>query len=530
MVRLVHRKSPLAALVSLCMLLLPWAPARAQLDEQTPPPGQVKVVTVNARQLAVLGGSRFKRMNQLTRALRQRPHAFNGGYDDGVDAPDVIVVEEMTPSNFDVFRHLLRHRFDARYSTAGSTEVAAKILYNPGTLGVVGPAKVWTDPCETGSNPDQPQVREYEFQRFTQDATGAPLVVAGVHLGPRYSSDPRTCRNHNIRKLRNQLSGETAPTIVGGDFNLRPVREEHECDPDERTNPKGWWLRMTAPKDGGRVYKDAVRDWHRKHHRSMKDEWTFQRANSQAACGPIGTPRRGRIDYLFSSGARVAEAHADHPGWADPGVFKYSDHRFVWGRFVISGPRRPAAPVATPRKGGEIDVSWDPVPGATGWVLYRALGHHAYDTLQNLDAGQTSFADIYTEDGSMYRYSVAAVGADGGQGLESKPTKAVADAVGPRVKASNPPGGATGVDPGAEVAVYLDEPPTSASVTNHSIVVTHSGVKVRGSVERAGAKKLVFHPATVLRRGTKFKVVVSGLRDRLGNPGPRTSWSFETST
>ena len=60
-----------------------------------------------------------------------------------------------------------------------------------------------------------------------------------------------------------------------------------------------------------------------------------------------GTPwrwhhRRTRIDYIFAADATIAEAHADHPGWAgeEPGShspenFKYSDHRWVWARVAV---------------------------------------------------------------------------------------------------------------------------------------------------------------------------------------------------
>lgn len=404
---------------------VPAGAAGSPPDEQNPPPGQLVVVTVNARQLAVLGISRFQRLDELSKALRERPRAFDGGFQGGLNAPDVVVVEEISDQNFDVFRHVMRQRFETRYRTAGSVDVAGKVLVNPATVVMDGPETVWTDPCSTGPNPDAPQPRHYQFLRLHQRATTAPFVVASIHLLPRYSSAPTACRNENIDKLRSELSGETGPLIIAGDFNLRAVKKQHACDPNERSAPKAWWRKLTDP-NSGRVYKDAVFEWHRRHGKSLKDQWTFERAGSQVLCGGPGTLWRGRIDYIFTSGASIAEAHADVPGWANHQKFKYSDHRFVWGRFVVSGPRRPAPPRTAPGKDARIEVEWDPVPDAAGWVLLRAQGRHAYDVLARITDGEkTSYSDIFTQGETRYAYSVAAVGADGGQGLESRPTSQV---------------------------------------------------------------------------------------------------------
>src|SRR5688500_5374166 len=81
-------------------------PARAQNDVpgvKQSPPGQVTVVTLNARQFPILGIRRFRAMFQLSRALRRRPMAFDGGFFGAIQAPDVLVLQEIRPSNAEIF-------------------------------------------------------------------------------------------------------------------------------------------------------------------------------------------------------------------------------------------------------------------------------------------------------------------------------------------------------------------------------------------------------------------------------------------
>src|SRR5688572_12023786 len=109
-----------ASLVALLMALS-LVPARAQEPpggvppvKQTPP-GQVTVVTINAKQYPILGIRRFRKMFQLSRALRRRPLAFDGGFFGAIHAPDVIVMQEIRPSNAEIFEHILRQRFQVKY-------------------------------------------------------------------------------------------------------------------------------------------------------------------------------------------------------------------------------------------------------------------------------------------------------------------------------------------------------------------------------------------------------------------------------
>ena len=65
-------------------LLLSLASVQPAAGQSTPdikqsPPGQVTIVTINMRQFPILGIRRFRAMFQLSRALRRRPLAFDGG-------------------------------------------------------------------------------------------------------------------------------------------------------------------------------------------------------------------------------------------------------------------------------------------------------------------------------------------------------------------------------------------------------------------------------------------------------------------
>src|SRR5919199_5519320 len=125
---------------------------------------------------------------------------------------------------------------------------------------------------------------------------------------------------------------------------------------------------------GGRALIDSVRSYNRAHHESMAREWTQEQRAKRVLCDGHENIKRSRIDYLLASGAALAEAHTDDPGWAGAqpgtraaGVTKYSDHRFVWGRFVLSGPPRAGAsscrgrPAGTRRDG----LCTAPLPAAT---------------------------------------------------------------------------------------------------------------------------------------------------------------------
>jgi hypothetical protein len=269
----------------------------------------------------------------------------------------------------------------------------------------------------------------------------------------------------------------------------------------------------------------------------MDFEWTHeQKAEKVVECTGNFHHRRSRIDYIFAADAAVAEAHADHPGWGgtipgerNPGHFKYSDHRWVWGRFVLSALPRVERPTVVPDAQGLMHVAWTPVEGAGGYVVYRAFGQHDFSVRARVAPEVTTFDDQATQHGRSYRYAIAAVGADGGQGLESRGESAFADAQGPQVTWVDPPRGAIGVGPGKAMSVRFDEGVVDDSVDQDSIRVYTNGHEIPGFVIRKFPRLLKFNPANPLRKGRLFTVVVSpGLRDRLGNTGYRYAWSFRT--
>lgn len=500
-------------------------------------PGQVTVVTINAKQNRILGLARFLALFEVPKALRFRPEAFNGGFAGAVTAPDVIVVQEVRPSNLEILVRLLRQRFPYKYESLEPLDAAAAFVVNTDTVSVQGEVTTWADVCTSADTPtDKRSVRDYPIARFTELATGAPFVVAGMHMAKRYDTTLQpNCVPRNIERMRAELADETAPVIIGGDFNRRATVDQYECDPNEESAPNPWWTLLTAPQDGGRVYVDAVRQWHRGHGTPMVHEWTHEQRQSRVLCDQTTRFKRSRIDYLFAGDAAVAEAHADHPGWAglEPGERHpenkaYSDHRYVWGRFVVSGPPRPLQPAVVPGRDGRIDVTWTPVEGATSYVVYRALRRRAYNVLGQVGADVTAFSDVFTEHGASYRYSIAPVGADGGVGHESRPAFGVADKKGPHVVRVIPSRGSTGIDPGVQIVVRYDERVAATSVTPDTVRLWEGRRRIPGTTETVGTRLLTFDPSGRLDKGVTYRVVVDSLDDRYGNAGPRVAWSFTT--
>ena len=500
-------------------------------------PGQVVVVTINAKQNRILGLNRFLALFELPKALRFRPPAFNGGFGGAVTAPDVLIVQEIRPSNLEILVRLLRQRFPYKYETAGPPDAAASFVVNTDTVALQGDITTWPDVCTSEETPtDNRSSRDYPIAHLTETATGAPFIVAGMHMAKRYdATGESSCVPRNMEALRAELEDETAAVVIGGDFNRRATVDPHECDVDETSTPNPWYELLVAPADGGRVYVDAVRQWHRGHGMSMADEWTHEQRQSQILCDESTRFKRARIDYLFAGGAAVADAHADHPGWAglEPGTAhptngRYSDHRYVWGRFVVSGPPRPLAPVLVPGPAGRIDVTWQAVEGATGYVVYRALRGRDYGILAQVGADSLTFSDVFTEHGAAYRYSIAPVGADGGIGHESRPGFAVADRRGPHVRRTTPSRDATGVDPGVVIAVRYDERVDASSVSTNTVRLFQGRRSIAGRFTIAGARLLTFDPFGRLDKGRTYRVAVASVRDVLGNAGPRATWSFTT--
>jgi exonuclease III len=536
------QKLALTLALVVCASALQLGDAGARAAERTrqvdSPLGHVKIVAVNAKQNRILGTlKKFTAMLQLSRALRERPLAFDGGYEQGIAAPDVLIVQEMRPSNLEIFERMLKRRFGAKYAIVGPSGSAVSIVVNTDRIALDGEVVVWSDVCTDEEHPtDGRASRNYEFARLIATDTQSPFVVAGMHMAKDYASTQlNDCYVRNVQELRRQLADETAPVIVGGDFNRRAVITQRECDPNEESDPQRWWSLMVTPEDGGRAYEDAVFEWHRTRNVPLTGEWTHETGTPSEGCRGVFVHRRSRIDYLFSAGAGIAEAHADHPGWAGPtpgtrskSNYKYSDHRWVWGRFVVAGPAQPARPAAAVQRGGAIDISWEPVDGAAAYVVYRSLVGRSYRVLERTGPDETTLSDGATAHGVTYRYAVAAVSGEGAQGQESLPVYARADSRGPRVTAVKPRAGATEVPVDAHVDVFLDERVDPASVTQSSVKAYAGGGRAPGRVTVVSGRHLAFVPARRLAKGTRYRLVVRELRDRLGNVGPREQWSFTT--
>lgn len=527
----------LAAVLLPALLARPARPAAASREFRVSPPGQIAVVTVNARQKRIVGRERFEALFELALALRNRPDAFDGGFEGAAQAPDVVVVQEMRPSNLEILERQLRKKYGMNYRVVGAYDATSQIIANLTTVRLDSEVAEWDDVCLPRGAPDLPEeARWFQWARFVEIASSQPFVLAAVHFSNHYGRTGQAdCLARNLAELRAQVDGQQAPVVIAGDFNKRPVTAMRECDPDETSEPLPWYAGLTAPAGDVRAYTDAARAHRRALGRTMADEWTFERHRQVRLCtGALGY-RRSRIDYIFASGAAVAWAGADHPGWAGdaPGtrnrdVYKYSDHRFVAARLVLPGPAPGPKPVAAQAARGRIELSWSAPEAVQGWAVYRAFLGRDYTLLATLPGSATYYSDGSTEHGRRYRYALAPLGLNGVQGLESRPSFETADARGPRVIAVKPRREATGVERSAVITVWLDEPVDGGILPDDAIKLFSSGRRVCGDLRLTSARRLTFDPAVRLARRTTYRVVVSGLSDTLGNPGRDFEYRFTT--
>lgn len=507
---------------------------------RTSPPGQIGIVTVNAKQHRILDVARFERLYALVLSLRRRPLAFDGGSTGASVAPDVLALQEISASNLEIAERLMRQNFPYRYSIVGSSEAAAKFIVNQDRVELVGTPVLLNDVCTSSATPtDGAEKREFQLARFIDKATGSHFAVLALELARTY---PRPdCREENIRELVRVLEAETGPVIIAGDFNQRAMKEMLECDPGEHSEPLAWWQLLTGPRaaaegaESGGGFYDAVRSVRFPGADLLSDEWTHEWRKSIADCTGQTQPKRSRIDYIFARDAVLGAAGADDPGWAgerpgtrNPEVPRYSDHRFVWGRLVISGPPPPPAPLLQPVVGGGIQMTWEPVPEAIRYVVLRAKGRQPYAVRALVESSTTGFLDLQTSHGVAYRYAVAAIGPDGGQGLESFRAWMRADAKGPEVTVVTPRDGATGVNRRTELVVRFNERIDPASITGDRIVLRRGRAEVGGAIRSIDGRTIGFDPYYPLRRQTWYKVTVKPMRDEVGNRGTGHWWSFLT--
>jgi endonuclease/exonuclease/phosphatase family metal-dependent hydrolase len=499
--------------------------------ERSSPPGQVYVWTVNARQQIPVDLQAFRRIYELVKAVRNRPTAFDGGISDATAMPDVMIFNEMRQANIEVFRRLLDQRSKFDYEIVSAEGAEDKFLYNAQRLTPQGLAQTIVDPCRAGGE----NARQYLLQRFTENATATPITIVGVHFKARYDETGQPqCRERNVQSVKTALTADVGAVVVGGDFNKRPVEIEGACDPNEESPSLEWYSIFTEPSDLSRAFTDVVRDVHRSQNESMNSEWTFERLTKANLCDNRKAYKRSRLDYIFTAGTTVADAHADHPGWSTDipgqvpfGKERYSDHRWVWARLILAGPPRPRTPALELGVGGTVQLTWEPVEGATGYVVYRGKKWHSYEDIAVVPPDQTTYTDK-AKHGISYRYSIAAVGADTSQGRESPGERATPDARGPRVTATNPPNGAPSVDPRKRVRVWFGEGVAPSSVNDSTIRVFRNGNKVPGRLILESSRQISFNPSSQLRKGNRYYVVVRSVTDRLGNRGPRHTFSFST--
>lgn len=506
--------------------------AGARVPVKISPPGQISLVAVNARQNRILGLKRFEDMLELARAFRFRPPAFNGGRRGAVFAPDVAVISEFRETNIEIFHRLMKQKFDEPYEMVGPHNVQAALIINTRTVELVGDVQLVDDVCMNDKTSETPRLnREYPMARLREISTGSLFTVIGVHLSKDYShTGISDCLIKNVEALRTAVQNDQGAAFIAGDFNYRPTTLRYECDPHEQGEPIRWWTVMTQGEEAepAREFVDTVKAFHRDRSISMQDEWTYEGPTRVTTCDGKRGKRRARIDYIFASGVEVAEAHADHPGWSDPLNHKYSDHRFVLGRYVLSGPPRVNRPSATQLAAGAIQVAWEPVESATGYIVYRARPNSAYAAIARPSAETTTFDDVNTSHGVTYRYSIAAVGADTGEGVESAPISGEADARGPAVIGIVPAAGAEKVLSKITIRAKFNEWVRRGSITDRTISLYRNGNRVPGRVIRQGGFVIDFDPTYRLKKGEWYTIVVRPVEDVLGNAGPTFKSRFST--
>lgn len=521
--------------------VLPASPApAANFPTRTSPAGQIHVVSANAWQRKVIGVKRFEMMLELARAMLKRPVAFDGGGQEAAAAPDIIVMQEMQAANLEIFANLLRQRSNVDYQIVGSTTAFGKFIINTETIGMQGEAHVWNDVCYEAATNDEGETlqRNYQWGEFIELETGTRFTASSIHFDPRYTRNTgqHGCFEKNIPEIRRQMDMTDVPAIIAGDFNRRAVQMTHECDPEEESEPLAWYSMITAP-ESGRVYVDSVKDFHRRRGLTMETEWTHEQKARSVTCDTSTRHRRNRIDYLFTSGMEIASAHADHPGWAgeEPGTRhptnkKYSDHRFLAGRFQLVGPATPARPTVESAARGVQKVAWQPIddPTITEWILFRAIGQNAFSPLTRLSADTLTYNDFATEHGKRYRYSVAAVDSGGLQGIESRPRAGWADARGPQVKTTSPWANATRIERRPKIIARFDEAFDKSSVSSGTMKLFRNGKRICGRTTVLTRRFIQLKPCNKLGKKKTYTVNVASVLDKLGNRGSFHSWRFTT--
>lgn len=157
---------------------------------------------------------------------------------------------------------------------------------------------------------------------------------------------------------------------------------------------------------------------------------TPQPANGQTkdallAVEPAGRDAGGALDTGAQAGIAqqyaVARVRTLHVGTEDltissnPALVAVSAE----ARAVPPAPPGDLEAVANTLAAPVIDLSWSPVPGAVTYLVYRASGSEQPRLLSGDAISSLSYSDHAVRLGVQYRYSVAAIDAQGTQGARS---------------------------------------------------------------------------------------------------------------
>lgn len=473
-------------------------------------PNELSIVSINAQQQERdLDDSR---LSELADAIRRGVVDPSDGRE---VAPDVIVINELYYTQTPKLESYLNSDFAGLFDCSAATKpcpyhligsnfaMAAKLFINMKTVELKS-VTTWQDPCDS--------TRNYEMAQLSQISTGKTFTVAGLHLSKNYSS-PEACRRSNVDLLRSQLGSVAAPIFVAGDFNKRAMTKERECDLEEKTATLSWWNDMTATSSvDGHSFKDSVREWDRANGLPMANEFTHEQFDVSTLCNGVDSYKRGRIDYIFSSeGTTILEAHADRPGWSDeahPGSTvctsdrpscRYSDHRFVWGRFGIGlmPPPTPTGVTATPLSSSQIEVTWRDVRDESSYAIERSSdgSQGTWTSVGAASQDVTRFVDSGLSPNSTYQYRIIATNGTGSS-LPSAPAAAT-------TKAGDPPASPSGVTATAPSSTRVDLTWTDGAAETGYTVERSAGSGSWTSVGQVGADVTAFVDTTV-RPSTRY--------------------------
>ncbi len=149
-------------------------------------------------------------------------------------------------------------------------------------------------------------------------------------------------------------------------------------------------------------------------------------------------------------------------------------------RYAAFKAPRPPAQVSARGESGRVTVTWDAVPGAAGYVVYRSpVTQGGFEAVSRVIAGE-SFTDASVTNGYRYFYTVAAVSSEGLIGAQSASVPAVPSA------------------PITETAFVTEAMTDEITLAYGATVTVRAAVRIPGETDADGPAAGVLAEATLL--------------------------------